>query len=283
MGVIAGVTDALYRSHQTVWSAWARRRYRAEFDHVSRFCLFVGYPRSGHSIVGALLNAHKDAVISHELNAPPLILGGCTRDELYARILARAHWFDLRGNRSNHDYRVPNQWQGRFDRLRVIGDKRGGAVTRCIAEHPDFFARVRTLVGVPLRLVHVVRNPFDNIAAISIWHHLSLEESATYYFTHCATTARLDVFCEPQELLTMRHEGMIREPRAVLSRLCSFLGLEASDGYLDDCVGVIFPRATFTRHKVSWPPALVREVERRASTYAFLDGYGFEPTGVLEP
>jgi hypothetical protein len=283
MGVVAGVTDALYRAEQAVWSAWARRRYRAEFDRVGRFCLFVGYPRSGHSIVGALLNAHKDAVVSHELNVPPLILGGCTRDELYARILARAYWFNLRGNRTNHDYRVPNGWQGRFDRLQVIGDKRGGAVTRCLAEHPDFLARVRTLVGVPLRLVHVVRNPFDNIAAISIWHRLSLEDSAAYYFMHCATTARLGGFCAPEELSTMRHEDMIDHPRDVLSRLCDFLGLEASTEWLDACRSVVFPRATFTRRRVAWPPALVRDVERRASTCAFLDGYGLEAPGVVEP
>jgi hypothetical protein len=273
--VVAGVTHAIYRAHQTVWSAWARRHYRADFDRVGRFCLFVGYPRSGHSIVGALLNAHRDAVISHELDAPPLVLAGCTRDELYARILARAYWFNLRGNRTNHDYTVAGGWQGRFDRLRVIGDKRGGAVTRCLAEHPDFFARVRALVGVPLRLVHVVRNPFDNIAAISIWHRLSLEESVAYYFMHCATTARLDGFCAPEELSTVHHEAMIDRPRAELSRLADFLGLEASTEWLDACERVVFPRATGTRRKVVWPPALVREVERRAQPYPFLAGYKF--------
>src|SRR6202008_4245050 len=90
--------EFLYQLHQGLWSAWARRRYRHEFERVERFCLFVGYPRSGHSIVGAMLNAHRDAVIAHELVAAPLILNDCTREELYSRILARAHWFNLRGN-----------------------------------------------------------------------------------------------------------------------------------------------------------------------------------------
>ena len=138
---------------------WLRRRRARDFATVERFCLFVGYPRSGHSLVGALLNAHRDAVIAHELDVPPLIVAGCARDELYARILARARWFHLRGDRSNYAYRVPRQWQGRFAALHVIGDKRGGAVTRCIAAEPDFLERVRPLVGVPLRLIHVVRNP----------------------------------------------------------------------------------------------------------------------------
>jgi len=277
MELLAGLTDAIYRSHQTLWSAWARRRYRDAFDRVGRFCLFVGYPRSGHSIVGALLNAHRDAVVSHELDAAPLIVAGCSREELYARILARAYWFDLRGNRSNHDYQVPHQWQGRFRRLDLIGDKRGGAVTRCVAEHPDFFARVRALVGVPLRLIHVVRNPFDNIAAISIWHHLTLEESADYYFRHCATTARLGELCAPEELVALRHEDLIREPRRMLAGLCATLGLADYPGYLDDCTSVVFPRPTATGRKLVWPAALLRDVEQRRRAYRFLAGYAFAP------
>jgi hypothetical protein len=270
------VQEAAYRLQQELWSAWAQRRYRDAFEDVRAFCLFVGYPRSGHSLVGALLNAHRNAVISHELNAPQLILSGCTRNALYSRILARASWFNLRGNTSTYPYQVPNQWQGRFEALRVIGDKRGGAVTRCVAANPDFLPRLRSLVGVPLRLLHVVRNPFDNISAISIRHQLSLAESIDYYFLHCRTTAMLGTLCPPGEVLTVRHEEMVRDPRTVLSSLCAFLALEPEPEYLEACCGVVFHRPSYTRRKVTWPRPLVQDVDRRARTYPFLDGYEFE-------
>jgi hypothetical protein len=263
-----------------VWSAWARRRHRKDFDQVERFCLFVGYPRSGHCLVGALLNAHRHAVISHELNAHELVLAGATREELYARILARAAWFDLRGNRGTYPYQVPGGWQGRFERLRVIGDKRGGLLARAIGEHPDLLDRFRALVGVPLRLIHVVRNPFDNVAAISIWNRLPLEEAIAFYFLHCRTTARLGELSPPAEVITVRHEAMIADPRAVLAALCGFLDLEAAPGYLDACARIVFAEPTRTRRKVTWSPAAVAEVERRAREYPFLDGYAFEvPAG----
>jgi hypothetical protein len=238
--------------------------------------LFVGYPRSGHSLVGAFLNAHPDAVVSHELNAPEFVLAGCTREVLYSRILARAYWFNLRGNTSNHDYQVPRQWQGRFAALRVIGDKRAGAVTRAIAAHPDFLTRVRALVGVPLRLVHVVRNPFDNIAAISIWHHLSLEESVDYYFSHCVTTATLPDLCAPDEVATIYHEQFVREPRRLLADLCHVLALEPSEAYLDACAGVVFGAPTYTRRKIAWPQRVVADVERRARAIPHLHEYRFD-------
>ena len=270
------VQEVIYRLHQNACSAWARRRYKEDFDRIARFCLFVGYPRSGHSLIGALLNAHRNAVISHELNAHEFILNGCTRDHLYSRIIARAAWFNLRGNRGTYPYQVPHQWQGRFEALQVIGDKRGGLLTRCIAAHPDFLSRVRALVSVPLRLIHVVRNPFDNISAISIGNELSLEESIEFYFFHCQTTARLGDLCDPSEVTTVYHEEMIRDPRSVLRHLCVFLGLGPDPGYLDDCCSIVFSEPTYTRRKVTWSMAAIHEVERKARSYRFLDGYQFE-------
>ncbi|MEW6269625.1 MAG: sulfotransferase [Thermodesulfobacteriota bacterium] len=267
--------DALYRVVQDAWSAWLARSRAADFAAVERFLLFVGYPRSGHSLIGAALNAHRDAVVAHELDAPPLILAGCSRDELYARLLARAQWFHLRGDRSNYSYRVPGAWQGRFSRLRVIGDKRGGSVTRCLARQPDFLERVRALTGVPLRLIHVVRNPFDNIAAIALWERRTLADAAGYYFELCATTARLPELCRAGELVTVRHEQFLADPSASLVRLCSFLGLEPEPAWLEQCRAIVFAHPTHTRTRVEWAPALVREVERRAAAFPHLAGYGF--------
>jgi hypothetical protein len=149
MQILRPTLDVVYRVQQQASSAVRRRRYRSEFADVQAPCLFVGYPPSGHSMVGACLNAHRDAVVSHELGAQQLVIEECSREVLYSRILARATWFNLRGNRTNCSYEIPNQWQGRFDSLHVVGDKLGGSVTRCIAEHPDFLERLRSLVEVP--------------------------------------------------------------------------------------------------------------------------------------
>ena len=212
----------------------------------------------------------------HELNAPPLIQGGCTRNSLYAQILARAAWFNLRGNTSNYRYQVPGQWQGRFESLRVIGDKRGGAVTRSIEADPRLLDTVRSLVGVPLKLIHAVRNPFDNIAAISIWHRMSLPESVEYYFRHCDTTSRLPELTAPEEVFEVRHEQFVHEPDDALRRLCAFVSLYADPGYLEACSSVVFDSPTRTRRKVEWSAPLLARVEARIQAVPFLGGYGLE-------
>jgi hypothetical protein len=267
------VRDAAYGLLQDVWSAWLARRLRGDFATVERFCLFVGYPRSGHSIVGTMLEAHPDAVIAHELNAPPLILGGIGRDRLYARIVARSRWFHLRGSRTNYDYRVPGQWQGRFRTLRVIGDKRGGAVTRALGEHPDLLHRTRDLTGVPLRLIHVVRDPLDNVAAIARWHDMTLADAADYYFAHCATLERCASLWSGDELITVRHEDFVRDPETTLRALCAFLGLEPEPGWLASCCAVVFPQPTRSGQSAPWPDGLAESVVERARGYAHLASY----------
>ena len=277
-GAVPG-QELVYEKLQTFWSAWAHRRYRKEFDGVRNFCLFIGYPRSGHSLVGAMLNAHRHAVISHELDASQLILAGCSRNDMYARILARAAWFNLRGNRSNYRYQIPNRWQGRFESLRVIGDKRGGTAALSVAANPDLLDRLRALIGVPLRLVHVVRNPYDNIAAIARWHRLTLDESIAFYFSHFQTTGNLDALSDPAHVHTIYHEELVRAPEVTLANLCTFLGLTHDAQYLAECSSVVFARPTQPSRRTDWTSAQLAEVERRARHFPFLAQYRAEARG----
>jgi hypothetical protein len=264
-----------YRVEQRAAGAWLARRRRGDFDGVETFCLFVGYPRSGHSIVGGLLDAHRSAIVAHEAGAHELVLAGRSRDEVYGRLLARSAWFAWRGSRASYSYAVPGQWQGRYDELRVIGDKRGGAIARTLAVEPDLLERVRALVGVPLRLIHVVRNPFDNIAAISIWHRLSLAAAVEHYFRHADATAQLERFTAPEEVLTARHEEFIADPAATLGALCAHLGLEPDSGYVEACARVVFTEPTFTRNRLTWPDELVGSVEARIAEHPALAHYSF--------
>jgi hypothetical protein len=121
-----------YRVIERGLARWMRWRHHDSFRQIESFCLFVGYPRSGHSLVGALLDAHPDAVLAHELIAHQHVLNGCSRDALYGRILARSFWFHWRGHRGVYSYRVPAGWQGRWRQLRLIGDKRGGPEPRAV-------------------------------------------------------------------------------------------------------------------------------------------------------
>ena len=120
-----------------VSSAVRGTQHRTEFATVRRFLLFVGHPRSGHSLVGSLLDAHPDVVVSHELDALKYVAAGYRRAQLFTLVLEHSKTNAAAGRKSwGYSYAVPGQWQGRYEQLAVVGDKRGRATTARLATDP---------------------------------------------------------------------------------------------------------------------------------------------------
>jgi hypothetical protein len=247
---------------------------RAAFAGVERYCMFVGYPRSGHSLSGSLLDAHPDMVIAHELDALRLVAARVDRDRLFSLVLANDRAFTQRGRRwEGYAYEVPGQWQGRVRRLRVIGDKKAGMSTYRLGRRPELLASLQELVQVPVHLVHHVRNPFDNIATLSIRHGWPLGSAIELFFSLCATVSWCRAEIGAGRWIDVRHEDLVASPRPVLSGLCRFLGQEPDDGYLDACAAVLFDAPRRTRDQVRWTADDVARVRRGVERWDFLAGY----------
>ena len=250
-------------------------RYR----RVRTFCLFIGYARSGSSLVGSLLDAHRHALVAQELDALGFVADGWQRSELFALIEINARQFTRRGREwTGYDYDVPGQWQGRTRELRVIGDKKANRCTTRLMRRPDLLDRLRDRVRVPLRFVHVVRNPFDNITTRLRRQPVkrSLPETIERYFRLARSVDAVRDRVGPHALLDVRHEDLIADPAATLARVCDFVGLDAPDDYLADAASIVAKRPRRTRHQADWPPQLVREVEARCADHSALADYVFD-------
>jgi hypothetical protein len=261
---------------------WWRSRAAArglDFSSVEALCLFAGYPRSGHSLVGSLLDAHPDAVIAHELHVLRYVKYGYSREQIFAMLLENAREHAAAGKEvTGYRYEVPGQWQGRHRRLRVIGDKRGGTTIRKLRARPWLMPRLRHKIGLPIRWVHVVRNPFDNIATIHRRSRdRSLEDALEHYFRMVEGVQWLKSRLEGDEtLVDVRHEALLERPAETLEGLCHHLGLEPEPGYLRDAASIVWRRPHRSRDAVAWPAAVREEVEKRAARIPFLAGYAFD-------
>jgi hypothetical protein len=254
-------------------------RLRADFATVDTFLMFVGHPRSGHSLVGALLDAHPNALVAHELDVLKYVEAGFGRDQLFALLVHHQQARVAGGLRSGsgYAYAVPGQWQGRYARLQVIGDKKGGRSTARLAERPELFDRLGATVGVPVRVVQVVRNPYDNIATMHRrGHRLPLEEHADNYFQLAATVRRLRERVPADRFHELRLEDLILEPTTTLTDLTGFLGLDAPEDYLAACGSVVFPTVRRTRADAPWTAELLEQVAERAKAYTSLRSYRFD-------
>jgi hypothetical protein len=273
---ILGQTDEEIKAHYSI-SLREAERQSALFDGLQTYCMFIGYPRSGHSLIGSLLDAHENAAISHELNALNYLDGGFSERQLFALILENAKRSAAIGRVwGKYSYAVPGQWQGRYKRLTVIGDKKGGESTRMIWDDANRLNRLRRDISLQQRYVHVIRNPFDNIATICRDGVRNMEEAAEYFFDSLQINLAIAEAVGEGNVIHMRSEDLIADSRSELTRLCRFLGIEAGDDYLNACSGVITKSPSKTRHKADWPKGLRQSVRTKIERYDLLQGYTFE-------
>jgi hypothetical protein len=257
------------------------RAYRAAFDQVRTYCTFIGYPRSGHSLIGSLLDAHPEMIIANELDALKYLARGFDREQLYSLLLDESRLFKRRGAwSSGYCYLVPTQRQGEFDELVVIGDKKGAGTIKRLQDDFSLLDRLRATVGVPVKFVHIVRNPYDNITTIynrkqKLSPPPSLTECVDYYFGLASTVEKVRQHTDAADVVDIRQEDFVADPEGTLAQLCEFLGVPAPADYLHDCAAIVYESPNKSRHKIEWSPAVIEEVAARMRPFSFLDGYAF--------
>jgi hypothetical protein len=262
------------------WVSSARdaRHHREALASLESMALFVGYRRSGHSLVGALLDAHPDVAMAHGLDVLHHVRYGFSRAQIASLILANARERAAEGRVvTGYSYAVPGQWQGRVRRLRVIGSTRGGATARTIRERPELPARLEGLMGVPVRWIHVVRNPYDNVSTLALrGRRKELGSAIDAYLRLLDGAATLRRVVAPDRLLDLRSEDLVAAPPATLRRLAAWLGLDAPDDWVEACSAIVFDAPHRTRDEAPWTPAQVERVAKEIARHPFLAGYRFD-------
>jgi hypothetical protein len=271
---------AIFNSLSVIRSTYAFLegfRTKSDFQYIQTYCMFVGYPRSGHTLIGSLLSAHPNVVIAHELDALRYLRVGLTRTQLYTLLLRRDRRFSSAGPKhSGYGYEVEGQWQGKYEKILVIGDKKGGNSTIWLGLRPWLLERLRKTVGVPLRIIHHVRNPYDNISTIARKHRASLHDATVDYFQLAYWVRGIRSRVASDEWIESYHEDFVADPHRSLSELLDFLNLPATAGYLDACSSIVFDSPKKSRQDAPWTDQLKKYVAERSQEFNFLRGYNFK-------
>jgi len=258
--------------------------YRKEFRGISNFCLFVGYWRSGHSLVASLLDAHAEICFGMEWGVLPHVKTGYTKNQIYYSLIRNSYLFRKREHNkwTGYSYRLENSWQGRFKRLRVIGDKQGGRTAMMLRKDPNLLKTLEKIIGRKPLFIHVIRNPFDVIAthAIRLYGGKSLPRRSQIMLVS-------DLFFERAELVQklkndgrhkifdIYHEEFVDHPEEILKQAVYFLGLEAEESYLNDCSSIVYDTPHKSRKKIEWTAEMINDIEKRSAPYPFLSHYRF--------
>lgn len=245
------------------------------FHGVKNFVLFIGYPRSGHTLVGFLLDAHPNIIVASQTSALRYLKHGFGAQQIFHLLVQNSRQVAKTGREQRrYSYAVPNQWQGRYENLQVIGESTG--LTR-LRRNPKLLRSLRQrLKGVDLKLIHVIRNPYDNISTMKLRSGESLPEAIKRYFSMCEIVERLKPEVASGAVHDLKHDVLIGNPKTTLKHLCGFVGLSAEESYYKDCASIIFKTSHKTRHDVAWSPELIGSVKQQMSRFPFLSGYTYE-------
>jgi hypothetical protein len=254
------------------------RRSSEFFRDIRTYCMFVGYPRTGHSLIGSLLDAHPNIVIAHELDALKLFQRGFSRQQVFHLLLENSKKMAATGRaHSGYSYEVHDQWQGRFEKLLVLGDKKGATSAMRFYLDRGLLDFVKDKIATELKFVHVIRNPYDVLATMTRRSpRKTFDRHVDVFFKLCSGMETLKKQLRPAQMFDVRLESFIEDPKPHLDRLCSFLGVKADSGYLEDCTNIVFESPKKSRFDISWSRESLAEVSGRMQAFSFLSGYAYD-------
>lgn len=261
-----------------------------EISSVKRFVFFVGYSRSGHSIVASLLDAHPEVIIAHEYNLfrkwrnHKYHNRSFLYNELYKNSYNNAEkgWRSSVKDQKGYTLAMKDMWQGSFKQLSVIGEKSGAVTAQMFDNDPLMFQQMlrelKDTVQVPVRVIHVVRNPYDMISTRLLYvdgESKKYKVPASVYRKHQSplmlgqqVNRTIHIVQNVQELLLSSNfttlevhlADLVRYPQHVMNNLCLFIGVPCSQDYLKKCSDKVYNKLSRTRALVDWPQSLVDKV-----------------------
>ena len=289
----------------------------SEIEQIKVLTFFLGHSRSGHSIVGTLLDAHPHMIIANEgrlfirlhsdlsskaprYTSKSAILNPLWKKSVYScRTGTRSD--TRKGAKKGYTLSIDGLYQGTFvPPIQVIGDNNAGRTTDLFVDQPlqweQVFLKLKSLVNIPIKVIQVIRNPYDNIATAVLYESLGAPRKVAavkhgnetlevdgrimqYYINRYFNRAQAVQQIKNKfnlTLLEIHGEDLIENPKNIILSICQFLGVSCSDDYLEICSNKMFKSESKTRYKIRWSKEFISNVQESIMNFNNLKRYSFD-------
>jgi len=295
--------ESNYRRSMLPWSV---------IENVKTFVFFIGHGRSGSSIIGSMLDSHPHMIISYQshilqevLNKPEasdksFIFNKIWKTSCYMTMMTRGR-ATYKDNKKNYTLFFDGLYQGKYNNhVDVIGDKEAGKISGMFMHDPEKFksmlSKLREAVDIPIKVIHPIRNPFDNIATILLYeyHEHSIVEATKTKLgnsTIVIDSKRVDSNTEDYFLyyqaseeapkmfnldtIQIHNQDLVMHPRRTIIGLCEFLEVFCSDDYIETCSNKMFGEVSKTRYKIQWKDYQIANITKNIQKFKSLLRYDF--------
>jgi len=279
-----------------------------DFNNLEKFCVFLGWERSGHNLIASIIDANVNTAISNEAQ---IIHRFCVMNdscvvfpvekqyrEIFIHLLINS---STKKNNNNalsrqaggYDYTILNRLQGENIKLKIIGDSSVVDYLCHIKNDFNLLSDFSKFIELPLIYIFVVRNPFDILATtikktkniledIFLNEHIKSSNNKldlkkiiiNIFFNNCNTIN--DIYnANTKNTHIIRLEQFIQEPQTHLKSLCNFLHIGYTARYIDDCCKIVYSKPNISRNDISWSRELIEKIEDEIKKYYFFNEYSF--------
>ena len=253
--------------------------------------------------MGSLLDAHPHMVIANEADVFSKLLRGQITPLNNYGILNVIWTSSLDGLRltDSKGYRlfVDGLFEGTYlDYIDVMGDKKAGITTELLLHHPTQWKKVFKILMShfdSIKVIHVIRNPYDNIATEVLYHIFSIpkfsevkknnetlavrssiiqQHIVDYFACHKAIVDAQQTY--QLDLLEVHGRDLIETPKEMMIKMCGFLGVNCSHNYLEICSNKVFKSESKTRHLIKWTDNQIKQIQANIKMYRSLKRYTFD-------
>ncbi|XP_078359590.1 uncharacterized protein LOC144644055 isoform X2 [Oculina patagonica] len=282
-----------------------------EYESVDTLLLFVGYPRSRHTLLASLLDGHPHMVLANEKNLFYRLKNGeeYERKEMFDMLVESSRGFLEKGgkgmvlngsleNSSHFGFWMKGYWQGTYDKyIKVIGDKTAWYTSTSFRymtndEITSLVDKMEKKYSVRVKFIHIIRNPFDIVSTITLRNtkqqggrfadHTEkvddpeLLQKSIMRFGYWAEGSEIARKILGDKVLDVNGLELVQKPVETMATICQFIGITCSEEYLQACAKVVDPKPSITRHYVVWGQKQLDRVYSLINRYSFLAQYTFE-------
>lgn len=249
----------------------------SELSDLRAIALLIGAQWSASTLIGAILDAHPEIVMATEFNLLRQFRNGLSLKQASRLMLYNARNFRRNGTRwTGYSYSIPGMHQGRYQTLRIIGDKKAQSSALQLYKNIGLIRAMEEKYGLPVRMIHAVRSPCAALTAMIARQGMT-QAAALEAFERACEGAALAYRKYPGQVLLVRQEDLIREPRHVIRRVMAFLELDTPDDYVRVCASVVYAQPSRGAPPVRWTPEQQGRIEDLIDRHEFLNGYKFAP------
>lgn len=225
-------------------------------------------------MIGAILDAHPRAKIANETAASTIFWRDLSGEAILREISQNADKQRQRGRLSEgYDYSIERLSPQAESDVAIAGDKVWNPATLLLHGDARLLDRLESEVGVPVKIIHAIRNPFDVIATMHARSSASLADRARWYFMFSDAVAALHARVDPSRIIDCRHEELLADPAKEIEQLTAFLELDCPRSYVDAAARRMFREPKTTRTKFKWDAGLEQWIRQRMLEFPFLRRY----------